>query len=137
MANRFYRCGSSNDILRAPIVHQVPREVRKVPRDRATPRLLTALHFEGTPAVERGFRVIAELEGGGCSLVCLGATREEALIQARAQARRLTSGVRALVLQRWVGTSQAGHWRTLRRWAGKLPAPRRLRPLSNRPRQGS
>ena len=115
MSVRTYLCGTSRTVYHAgnPTVRADP-PVRPPKRDRDAVRLRTTLHVPGVPRATRGYRVVAELADGRQALVCLGATRQEAV----ARARRLTVALHreavAVSLQEWVGSTTAGRWRTLR-----------------------
>jgi hypothetical protein len=114
MALREYRCGSSSAVY-----HAAPagRPIRAEPR---TARLCTPIHFRSQP-VAHGFRVVAELSGGRRALVCLGASRSEALAGVRARGKALPAGSTGLRLQHWVGGVRGGRWQDLRCRRGELP----------------
>lgn len=113
MTVRDYLCGTSKS------VYNSPRGLPKQPDDRAPVRLRTALHL-GTAAAPHGFRVVAVAADGGQALVCLGRTRDEALLRARKV--RLPRGAKAVLLQEWKGGARAGAWERLPCHRGELPA---------------
>ena len=116
MALRFYRCGCSGQVYYAPRADGPARE------DEAAPRLHTPLHLASPRPAGSGFRVLADLGEGRQALLCLGATRAEALGLARAGA--LPRGTTRLRLQRWVGGPGRGCWQDLACRQGELPRPR-------------
>jgi hypothetical protein len=118
MALRFYRCGTSTEILYAAPSLAVPHD------DAVTPRLQTALHIARFPAASPPFRVIARLSDGTTALVCLATTREEARARARTT-KEFPADANELRLQEWVGTATAGQW--CDRGSVRNIAPRRWR----------
>jgi hypothetical protein len=112
MALRHYLCGSSGAVYH---VHE------PAPDDGETTRLLTPLHLPRVQPRGFGFRVVADLGAGRQALVCLGATRCEALELARARIREVPAGATWLRLQRWVGGPGAGWWQDLPCKKGELP----------------
>jgi hypothetical protein len=115
MARFPLRCGTSNDIF-------TPADPRG-PAEPEAARLCTPLHLgAGSPAA--GFRVVADLAGGGESLVCLGATRAAALAQAPEALRGLEGRAWRLRLQRWVGSARQGRWQNVPCARKELPAVR-------------
>jgi hypothetical protein len=121
MALHPYRCGTGRDVYYAPPAEASPRE------DGAAPRLHTPLHFGGPRPAGLGFRVVADLGNGGTALVCLGATRAEAVSLARSRARGLAGRAAGFRLQHWVGGVRAGLWQDLSCRRGELPRPPRRR----------
>jgi hypothetical protein len=99
MSIRIYRYGNSNEVY---------ARVGPVQEDREPARLRTPLHVAGTTL--QSFRVVARLRDGNVIVVCLGATRAEALAAVRAQAAELPPEVKRLWLERWAGNLVAGRW---------------------------
>jgi hypothetical protein len=127
-----FRCGSSNAVYNAPPARPAKRTdggYRPNRADTEPVRLRTRMHLAGGPAAAHAFRVIAWLDDGGTSLVCVGATRQEVVARARAH----VAGAGVLHLQKWVGGLWTGRWQTLRPQRGELYAPR---PRMGRRRRG-
>jgi hypothetical protein len=108
MAQRSYLCGTSRDIFTPPNNASAKGE------NGIALRLRTVLHFPSREKAIQGFRVVARLRGGRCSLLCVGSTRAEVVARARALARELPAGTVALELQRWSGGMGLGRWQSLR-----------------------
>ncbi len=126
MATRTYLCGSSRAVYNAPPARRPGPTGRPVPlvRPDAEPvRLRTRLHLGAARPAAHGFRVIAALADGDSALVCLGATRREALAAARARVGAVPRAL-SLLLQQWVGGPGSGRWQTLALRRGELEAPR-------------
>jgi hypothetical protein len=80
------------------------------------------LHLGAARSAAHGFRVIAALTDGDSALVCLGATRGEALAAAQAKGAALAPRAVALLLQQWVGGVGCGRWQTVALRKGELTA---------------
>ena len=118
MARRSYLCGTSRDIFTPPNNASAKDE------NGIGPRLRTVLHFPSPERKVHGFRMVARLRDGRCSLLCVGSTRAEVVARTRALARQLPAGTVMLELQRWSGGSALGHWQSVRYRHRELQLPR-------------
>jgi len=99
--------------------------------DREPIRLLTRITFGRMLSQLGTFRVMARGARGQETLVCLGATREEALETARKLAADLPADAVGLYLEEWQGGTCQGRWRRQHCRSGELP----LAPGSRKPRR--
>jgi hypothetical protein len=113
------------------------KPVRPVVReDREPIRLLTRITFSRMLSRLGTFRVMARTALGEESLVCLGATREEALETARQLAAELPAEAVGLYLEEWQGGTCKGRWQRQPCRREELPlAPAGRRPRRRRGRQ--
>jgi hypothetical protein len=89
--------------------------------DRDPVRLRTPITFARAVSAVHSFRVIAERAEGPEALVCLGATRAEALGVARGLSSELPADTVYLRLEEWQGGACVGHWRRHACRKGELP----------------
>ncbi len=116
----------------APRAEEARKPVRE---DRPSPRLVTRITFARTLSRLAQFRVLAERPDGAQTLVCFGATREEALEAAHALSAELPRDVLRLRLEEWRGGICAGRWQRQPWRQGELPALPARRPRHRQGRQ--
>src|SRR5262245_34525218 len=107
MGQRTFRCGNGRDIFTRP-----PAEAAH-PREPDPQRFRTLLHFPPRKAPSNRFRVMAQLDGGGTALVCLGDTRQDAIRLAWAMKNELPAQSVRLRLEAWCGGLRDGTWNYL------------------------
>ena len=98
--------------------------------DRDPVRLLTRITFSRLLSRLGNFRVMAHNAVGEETLICMGATQEEALESARKLASDLPADAVRVYLEEWQGGTCLGSWRRKHCESGDLPiapAARRLR----------
>jgi hypothetical protein len=119
MARFAYRSGNGSEII-TPKADGKPDE---------TPRRRTSrMHLSAAADASASWRVLAHLADGGEVLLCLGATRAEAVnaAKARCAAAEVPETARRLAIERWQGARLAGTWVEVKAAKGELPRlPRR------------
>jgi hypothetical protein len=90
--------------------------------ERAAPRLRTRVHLFGRLVAPTFFRVVVRFWAGDEALLCLAASRAEAIARAR---EALPSGVTHVELQRWIGTARCGRWVPVTTRSDELPRSHR------------
>lgn len=119
-------CGNSRHVSTAPPPAAPPR-----PLD--APRLRTVLHFPPEATVLRRYRVVGRTADGWITLVCLGATRDETLLRARALTADLPRRTVRVWLEGWHGGLIRGEWVPLRCRRRELPTTPGARQVRLRP----
>lgn len=108
-----------------------------VREDREPVRLLTRITFGRMFSRLGNFRVMARTALGDEAVVCLGQTREEALVTARKLAAQLPADTVRLYLEEWQGGTLQGRWRRQQCRHEELPpAPAARRAVRRRGRRG-
>jgi hypothetical protein len=76
-------------------------------------RLVTRMHLPTIPRRSANYRALADLLDGNRRLLCVGVSPREVRQIARQMRATLPANTVGIVVQRWVGTAEAGRWEDL------------------------
>jgi hypothetical protein len=76
-------------------------------------RLVSRMHLPAIPRRTANYRAIAELLDGHRRLLCVGVSPREVRQIAREMRGELPAHTLGIVVQRWIGTAEAGTWEDL------------------------